>query len=279
MGFSDDQESSESDKEFEVGYKRPPKHSRFRPGQSGSPKGKPLGAKHAATVLKHALLEVVDVKQGGRAIKTTIDWVIATQIVNQAMRGDYVSVQMLFKYADLDRKFHETEREYGGLSPEAGELIRRALCGYDYEPEIPTGGDSASGISLLPDHASDPPQSDQNDVGQVYRVGYGKPPIHTRFQKGQSGNPAGRPRKSRNLTILIQWQLVEEVTITENGRKRSVLKLDAIIMQIVKKAASGNSRFQALLLKYAPSLDLVSRRRPIPPKVAFERVRRSLLAH
>ena len=36
-----------------------------------------------------------------------------------------------------------------------------------------------------------------------YRVGYGKPPLETRFKKGQSGNPGGRPRRARNLMTQL----------------------------------------------------------------------------
>ena len=50
------------------------------------------------------------------------------------------------------------------------------------------------------------------DGTRGYAVGYGKPPVHTRFAKGRSGNPGGRPR-GKNLTTLLQEALAETVTI------------------------------------------------------------------
>src|SRR6202030_3462192 len=50
-----------------------------------------------------------------------------------------------------------------------------------------------------------------------YEVGYGKPPRHTRFKKGRSGNPRGRPNGSKNLSTLLSETLSEPVIVAENG--------------------------------------------------------------
>jgi hypothetical protein len=42
-----------------------------------------------------------------------------------------------------------------------------------------------------------------DDQPRDYAVGYGKPPVETRFQKGQSGNPEGRPRGTKKLVTLL----------------------------------------------------------------------------
>ncbi len=277
MGSSGDQESSESDRAYQVGYRKPPKHSRFQPGKSGNPKGKPLGAKHAATVLKRTLLEAVEVKQSGRTIKTTKLHVIAMQVVNQAMRGEYASIVLLLEHLDLASKLNDEVSEQPGLSSEAAQMIRRVLSGKDYEEaEAAVSVVSSSEAVPLPDPADDSSQWGENCEGQDYRVGYRKPPLNTRFQKGCSGNPAGRPRKARSFAKLILQILGEEVSVTENGSKRTVSKLAVVFKQMVNKAAAGSPRFQALLFKYEYVVDVVLRQKPVPPKVAFERLRRSL---
>ena len=66
------------------------------------------------------------------------------------------------------------------------------------------------------------------DKKHAYEVGYGKPPRHTRFIKGQSGNPRGRPPGAKNLKALLSEALNETVIVTENGGCRKVTKRQAV---------------------------------------------------
>jgi Family of unknown function (DUF5681) len=75
---------------------------------------------------------------------------------------------------------------------------------------------------------------------------YRKPPEHTRFKKGQSGNPRGRPAK--NLPALLAATLNEKVTVTENGKRRQVTKREAVIAQLVNKSASAELRATKMLI-------------------------------
>lgn len=75
-----------------------------------------------------------------------------------------------------------------------------------------------------------------------YDVGYGKPPAHTRFQKGQSGNPQGRPKGKLNLVTVLNRALNEKVTVVEQGKRRSITKLEAAFKQLVNKAVQGDPR-------------------------------------
>jgi Family of unknown function (DUF5681) len=83
------------------------------------------------------------------------------------------------------------------------------------------------------------------------RVGYGQPPKSTRFQKGMSGNPRGRPRGSLNVTTLFMRTLREKVFINENGRRRSITKLEAALKQLANKAAGGELRALRQLVELA----------------------------
>jgi len=74
------------------------------------------------------------------------------------------------------------------------------------------------------------------------RIGYCSPPQATRFQKGVSGNPKGRPKGSVNVVTALTKALREKVVINENGRRRTVTKLEAALKQLVNKAAGGDLR-------------------------------------
>jgi hypothetical protein len=80
-----------------------------------------------------------------------------------------------------------------------------------------------------------------------YEVGYGKPPRHTRFAKGQSGNPRGRPCGAKSFTTLLEEALNEAVTVTENGGRRKVSKRRAIVTQLVNRSATADFRAIKLL--------------------------------
>ena len=76
----------------------------------------------------------------------------------------------------------------------------------------------------------------------TYLVGYGKPPIRSRFKKGRSGNPQGRPKGSLNFATVLLRTLREKVVIHENGKRRVITKLEASLKQLVNKATAGDLR-------------------------------------
>jgi hypothetical protein len=73
-------------------------------------------------------------------------------------------------------------------------------------------------------------------------VGFGRPPASTRFKKGISGNPKGRPKGSLNVATVFMKTLREKVVINEHGQRKTVTKLEAAFKQLVNKAASGDLR-------------------------------------
>jgi hypothetical protein len=82
-------------------------------------------------------------------------------------------------------------------------------------------------------------------------VGYGNPPKNTRFKKGVSGNPKGRPTGSLNVATVFTKTLLEKVVINEHGQRKTVTKLEAALKQLTNKAASGDLRAVRQLVELA----------------------------
>ena len=82
-----------NDKTYNVGYRRPPPASRFKPGQSGNPKGRQRGAKNFATELADELQEKITVRDGGRELRITKQRALIKATI--ALRGDTRAAQIL----------------------------------------------------------------------------------------------------------------------------------------------------------------------------------------
>src|SRR6201982_1496397 len=105
-----------------------------------------------------------------------------------------------------------------------------------------------------------------SDKGGAYELAYGKPPRHTRFAKGQSGTPRGRPAGAKNLRTLLSEALNETVLVTENGGRRKVTKRQAIITQLVNRSATADFRAIKILLDMLREIE--SHTEPAPPETS-----------
>jgi hypothetical protein len=78
-----------------------------------------------------------------------------------------------------------------------------------------------------------------------YEIGYGKAPVATRYQRGKSGNPGGRPKKVPELFDpgkLLEAIDNEEVTVTYNGKRKRMTKAEFHFRQLFAKAINGDMK-------------------------------------
>ena len=84
--------------DYEVGYRKPPKHTRFKPGQSGNPKGRRKGAKNTATIARDLLNEYILVKlKGGVRNQPMREVLLRTVMKKAAEKGDIKAFELLLK--------------------------------------------------------------------------------------------------------------------------------------------------------------------------------------
>lgn len=84
-----------------------------------------------------------------------------------------------------------------------------------------------------------------------YDIGFGKPPQKTRFAKGRSGNPKGRPKGSKDFASDLRDVLDAKVAVTENGTMRKVTSQKATLMRLREQALKGDARAMKQLLDLA----------------------------
>lgn len=97
-----------------------------------------------------------------------------------------------------------------------------------------------------------------------YEVGYGKPPRHSQFKKGQSGNPNGRLKRSpvEDLRPLLDSILAEPVTVRENGRTRTMTTLESMLQIQMANALNGSKPAVRALIRHARKAGLFTRSDP-----------------
>jgi hypothetical protein len=87
------------------------------------------------------------------------------------------------------------------------------------------------------------------------KIGRGNPPQHTRWVRGKSGNPKGRPKGRKNLATIMMEAARGQVTATMDGKPRKINKIQATAMQLATKAAAGDSASIARFLDWMDELE------------------------
>jgi hypothetical protein len=111
----------------------------------------------------------------------------------------------------------------------------------------------------------------QSETVSSYEIGYGKPPKHMRFRKGQSGNPKGRTKGTPDVSAALLRALNERVTVTESGERKRISKFEAVLKQLVNKAAGGDARATKLVIDLVDDIAELVASPPVLQLVISER--------
>jgi hypothetical protein len=119
---------------------------------------------------------------------------------------------------------------------------------------------------------SNPPAVPKNaNDNAAYDVGYGKPPTHTKFAKGKSGNPSGRPKGSKNnLALAVQDVFGQTVSVGVNGKNKKVALLHAMVTKVAAMAMTGDTASIKIALNLCSTFCLANDNSDIASGSSFE---------
>ena len=101
-----------------------------------------------------------------------------------------------------------------------------------------------------------------SDGSDDYDVGFRKPPAKHQFQKGQSGNPSGKPKKPPKVGDVLARALAKKIWVTVDGKKQKMTKLELLVETVVNKAVKGDTASQRIVLSEAALLGAQSDPQP-----------------
>jgi hypothetical protein len=89
------------------------------------------------------------------------------------------------------------------------------------------------------------------DSKDGFKVGYKRPPRHSQFPPGRSGNPEGRQPGVRNLATDVKATLASPVALNEKGKPKRISTQEAMLLRLKEKALKGDARALELLIRLA----------------------------
>ena len=208
---------SESEEDYEVGYRKPPVATRFKKGKSGNPSGRPK--RITAELDPGKLLETIDNEEivvaiDGKPHRMPKAEIHFRQLFNKAIKGDLTAA----------RTHREDGREIFWTRSEG------ALRGADHRCA------QRRTLPLMPK--------------KTMSTGYRNPPKDTQFRKGRSGNPKGRPRRNqRQVSVGSLFRKVArgQVPIEVDGKRMMMSRWHAYVRQIHTMALNKNASASRLL--------------------------------
>lgn len=118
---------SKPPKKYVVGYRRPPKATQFKPGESGNPKGRPKGSRPVGAVLQEIMQQRVPVTEGNKTRRLPVLEVIMRRLANDAMRNDPRAIKLLLSFLDRYAQSPEADLQLDELLADDQTILTQYL--------------------------------------------------------------------------------------------------------------------------------------------------------
>ena len=211
-------------KGYEIGYGKPPVHTRFVKGKSGNPKGRPpkefyghrIHRSHIRNDMERLLLLRIDAREGRRTKRITIQRAMIRGLVNRAINGHSPSINqiwMLIRHFGVDKE-PEKDIRYYRHTPSDERQLDRALRKLD------KWGDA---LEHGTPYIEDPDDRDDLDNGP---------------------NEDERPPKRLNLMDDLLLELQERITIIERGKQKRITKQEALLRTLLAKSTESITAYR-----------------------------------
>lgn len=141
-----------------VGYRKPPRHSRFKPGQSGNPKGRPRGSKNVGSILRRLLDIEFPVSQRGVETTKSTREILIQRLIEKAARGDRKATEFILNLdmkLDAIEELREASDRSRALDPEDRDLVLAYLELLREQQELACGKEGLSNTSNINDSRPD----------------------------------------------------------------------------------------------------------------------------
>lgn len=127
MTDSSDQNTPSAKQDYVVGYGRPPKETRFKPGQSGNPKGRKRKPKSVQAQMHSVLSKKINITEGGRTRRLTLQEVMLRNIANKAAKGDLRAANFVLGLINSDAAAQSDTIDEAKLSAEDQALFEQMM--------------------------------------------------------------------------------------------------------------------------------------------------------
>lgn len=118
---------AKSDRDYTVGYRRPPQSTQFKPGVSGNPKGRPKGSRPVGAVLQEIIRQKIAVTENGRTRRLPVLEIMLRRLANEAMRGEQRSIKFLLSLLEYYGASSQATVQLSELLTEDAEILAEYL--------------------------------------------------------------------------------------------------------------------------------------------------------